>query len=82
LGIATTLLEIAESNANDAGASALSVIVASWNEAAERLYARAGYKAAATEPAIPFPGCPHAGDWVLMVKSLANGARRRSRKPQ
>ena len=74
LGIATTLLEIAESNASDAEASALSVIVASWNEAAERLYRRADYKAVATEPAIPFPGCPYTGDWVLMVKSLANGA--------
>ncbi|HKB00194.1 MAG TPA: GNAT family N-acetyltransferase [Methyloceanibacter sp.] len=74
LGIATTLLEIAESNASDAEASALSVIVASWNEAAERLYRRAGYEAVATEPAIPFPGCPYTGDWVLMVKSLANGA--------
>ena len=74
LGIATTLLEIAESNASDAEASALSVIVASWNEAAERLYRRAGYEAVATEPAIPFPGCPYTGDWVLMVKSLANDA--------
>ncbi|MET0347927.1 MAG: GNAT family N-acetyltransferase [Methyloceanibacter sp.] len=74
LGIATTLLEIAENNASDAEASALSVIVASWNEEAGRLYRRAGYEAVATEPAIPFPGCPHAGDWVLMVKSLANGA--------
>jgi ribosomal protein S18 acetylase RimI-like enzyme len=71
LGIATTLLEIAESNANDAGARALSVIVAGWNEAAERLYRRAGYEAVATEPAIPFPRCPHEGDWVLMVRSLA-----------
>jgi ribosomal protein S18 acetylase RimI-like enzyme len=74
LGIATTLLEIAESNASDAGADTLSVIVASWNEAAERLYRRAGYEAVATEPAIPFPGCPYTGDWVLMVKSLADGA--------
>jgi len=74
LGIATTLLEIAENNASDAEASALSVIVASWNEEAGRLYRRAGYEAVATEPATPFPGCPHAGDWVLMVKSLANGA--------
>ena len=74
LGIATTLLEIAENNASDAEASALSVIVASWNEEAGRLYRRAGYEAVATEPAIPFPGCPYTGDWVLMVKSLANGA--------
>ena len=74
LGVGTTLLEIAESNAGEAGAAALSVIVASWNEAAGRLYRRAGYEAVATEPAIPFPGCPHTGDWILMVKSLTKGA--------
>jgi len=74
LGLATTLLKIAESNANDAGASALSVIVASWNESAERLYRRAGHEVVATEPAIHFPGCSYTGDWVLMVKLLANGA--------
>jgi hypothetical protein len=48
----------------------LSVIVASWNEGAGRLYRSAGYSALASEPAILFPGCPHEGDWVLMVKSL------------
>ncbi|MGD9503152.1 MAG: GNAT family N-acetyltransferase [Methyloceanibacter sp.] len=74
LGIATTLLAIAESNAKEAGTPALSVIVASWNEPAIRLYGRAGYEAAATEPAIPFPRCPHTGDWILMVKSLTDSA--------
>jgi hypothetical protein len=52
----------------------LSVIVGSWNETAARLYRRAGYAARASEPAIPFPGSPHRGDWVLMVKTLQNGA--------
>ena len=70
LGIGTALLEIAERNANEVGARALSVIVASWNAAACRLYRRAGYEEVATEPAIPFPGCPHTGDWVLMIRSL------------
>ena len=73
LGIGTALLEIAERNAHEAGAGALSVIVASWNAAASRLYRRAGYEAVATEPAIPFPGCPHTGDWVLMIRSLTHG---------
>jgi GNAT superfamily N-acetyltransferase len=71
LGIATALLEIAESNGSEAGAPALSVIVGSWNEEASRLYERAGYEAVASEPAIPFPGCHREGDWVLMAKSLA-----------
>jgi len=71
LGIATKLLEIAESKGREANARALSVIVGGWNETATRRYRRAGYDNVATEPALPFPGCHWEGDWVLMVKSLA-----------
>lgn len=73
-GIGARLLAIAEEKARREGAPALSVIVASWNEPASRLYAHAGYSTLAREPALPFPGCPHTGDWVLMVKPLASGA--------
>jgi ribosomal protein S18 acetylase RimI-like enzyme len=73
-GIGAKLLEIAERNGSETGAPALSVIVASWNATAMRLYRRAGYAALASEPAIVFPGSHREGDWVLMVKSLANGA--------
>jgi ribosomal protein S18 acetylase RimI-like enzyme len=69
-GIGARLLAIAEEKARKEQARALSVIVASWNEPALRLYAKAGYAAAAREAALPFPGCPHKGDWVLMVRSL------------
>jgi ribosomal protein S18 acetylase RimI-like enzyme len=69
-GIAAALLAIADDRARESGAPALSVIVAGWNEVAARLYARAGYSVLAREPALPFPGCPHRGSWVLMVKSL------------
>jgi GNAT superfamily N-acetyltransferase len=69
-GIGSRLLEIAEERARAEGAPALSVIVGGWNEAAARLYANAGYSALAREPAILFPGCPHRGDWVLMVRPL------------
>jgi ribosomal protein S18 acetylase RimI-like enzyme len=69
-GIGGQLLAIAERMAREAAAPSLSVIVASWNEDAARLYGRAGYSVFASEPAILFPGCPHKGDWVLMVKSL------------
>ena len=72
-GIAAKLLEVAESKGKEAGAPSLSVIVGSWNQAAARLYRRAGYDVRASEPAIPFPGSPHKGDWVLMVKPLRNG---------
>jgi len=43
------------------------------SEPAARLYTSAGYAGLAREPAILFPGCPHQGDWVLMVRSLADG---------
>lgn len=69
-GIASRLLGIAEENARGARAPALSVIVAGWNDRATRLYAKAGYAPTARQPALPFPGCPHSGDWVLMVKPL------------
>jgi len=69
-GIGARLLAIAEEKAREERAPALSVIVAGWNEPAARLYARAGYSTLAREPALPFPGCPHEGDWVLVVKSL------------
>jgi ribosomal protein S18 acetylase RimI-like enzyme len=69
-GIASRLLAIAEKKAGEERAPSLSVIVASWNENAARLYASAGYEVIARERALPFPGCPHTGDWVLMLRSL------------
>jgi ribosomal protein S18 acetylase RimI-like enzyme len=75
-GIAGRLLTIAEEKAREGRAPSLSVIVASWNEDAARLYARAGYAARAREKALPFPGCPHQGDWVLMARPLLPEARR------
>ena len=70
-GIAARLLEIAAQKARAQGAPSLSVIVASWNAPAARLYASAGYAGLARETALPFPGCPHQGDWVLLVRPLA-----------
>ena len=69
-GMGAKLLDIAESKGRSSAAPSLSVIVGSWNEGAARLYRRAFYAPVASEPAIPFPGCPHKGEWVLMVKSL------------
>ena len=69
-GIGMALLEIAEEKARAGSAPALSVIVAAENVRARRLYATAGYEAHATEPIFAFPGCPHGGDWLLMVKPL------------
>jgi ribosomal protein S18 acetylase RimI-like enzyme len=69
-GIGLELLAIAEQKALADGAGTLSVIVARENEPAVRLYARAGYRTVANEPIFAFPGCPHGGDWLLMVKPL------------
>jgi len=69
-GIAGRLLEIAEQKAREQDAQSLNVIVASWNAPAARLYTRAGYAGLARETALPFPGCPHSGDWLLMVRPL------------
>jgi ribosomal protein S18 acetylase RimI-like enzyme len=71
-GIAGRLLGIAEEKARTEGAPALSVIVASWNAPAARLYASAGYATLAREKALPYPGCPGTGDWVLMVKAVSD----------
>jgi ribosomal protein S18 acetylase RimI-like enzyme len=73
-GIGARLLAIAEEKADEQGATALSVIVGSWNDGAARLYGSAGYETVATEEAILFPGCPRQGDWVLMVKSMAGSS--------
>jgi len=73
-GIAGRLLAIAEDKAREERAPSLSVIVASWNAPAARLYARAGYAGRAREKTLPFPGCCHQGDWVLMVKPLAGSS--------
>ncbi|MGH6866681.1 MAG: GNAT family N-acetyltransferase [Methyloceanibacter sp.] len=70
-GIGGRLLDIAEQKGREERAPALSVVVGSWNGGAARLYGRAGYEAVSSEPAMIFPGCPHEGDWVLMVRSLS-----------
>ena len=69
-GLGMALLRLAEERACEAGAPALSVIVAGENEPAARLYKAAGYQTRAAEPIFAYPGCQHGGDWVLMVKSL------------
>jgi ribosomal protein S18 acetylase RimI-like enzyme len=70
-GIGARLLAIAEERAREERAPSLSVIVASWNAPAARLYTSAGYAGLARETALHYPGCPHQGDWVLMIKPLA-----------
>jgi ribosomal protein S18 acetylase RimI-like enzyme len=72
-GVARKLLDLAEAKALEAEAPALSVIVAAENERARQLYASVDYGPLATRPVFMFPGCPHGGDWLLMVKRLQAG---------
>jgi ribosomal protein S18 acetylase RimI-like enzyme len=73
-GVGARLLAVAEERAQAAGADTLSIIVASENHGANRLYERTGYRLAASAPVVPFPGCAHGGDWLLLIKRL-DGAR-------
>ena len=69
-GIGARLLVLAEERGRAHGASSASIIVASENMGAARLYARTGYREIAREPVVDFPGAAHSGDWVLMVKPI------------
>jgi ribosomal protein S18 acetylase RimI-like enzyme len=69
-GLGTRLLGHAEGLAKSAGATQVSLIVESENEAAWRLYERIGYAEKARAPYVRFPGSTHEGDWVLMVKEI------------
>jgi ribosomal protein S18 acetylase RimI-like enzyme len=67
-GLGAHLLTRAEGRARQNKAQNLSLIVASENTGAVRLYVRTGYREVARAPLVPFPGCAHGGDLVLMVK--------------
>lgn len=69
-GLGTRLLTEADGIARAAGAPALSIIVASENAGAFRLYERHGYVERARRTLVPFPGLGHGGDWVLLVRAL------------
>jgi len=69
-GVAHRLCEdtVARARANDC--FDLSLIVASENAQAMRLYERLGFQKNAALPIVPYPGGLHAGDWVLMSKHI------------
>jgi len=71
LGLGSRLLGHAEERARAAGAREASIIVASENEGAVRLYARLGYVERARRPVVTFPGEIRGGDWVLLIKPVA-----------
>jgi ribosomal protein S18 acetylase RimI-like enzyme len=67
-GVATRLLEEAERQG--AGAPGLSLIVASGNAAARRLYAAFGFEAVAEEAIVKEGWSTESEHWVLMLKPL------------
>lgn len=71
-GIARKLMECSEEQARSEGCDSMSLIVASENSNAKKLYEYLGFISNASLPVISYPGCLHGGDWVLMTKDLRN----------
>ena len=72
VGLGTKLLELSHKLARQSGAATLSLIVASGNKGALRLYEREGYRKIATRPIVGFSGFHHTGDWILMTSPVKN----------
>ena len=70
-GVGRKLMADAEEQARAQGCSLMSLIVASENAGARRLYQRLGFDDAASLPVVPYPGALHGGNWVLMLKRVA-----------
>ncbi|MCL7941848.1 GNAT family N-acetyltransferase [Halomonas sp. ATCH28] len=72
-GIGRLLMAQAEASAIAAGCDEMSLIVASENATARTFYRRLGFREVASLPVVPWPGCAHGGDWVLMARRLEGG---------
>ena len=70
-GIGSVMLAGAEQEARHAGASRMSLLVESVNDAAVRFYQRAGFQELARRAYIPFQGSRDEGDWILLTKEVA-----------
>ena len=70
-GIAKALMKDCELQASVNGCDSISLIVASENKPATRLYEDIGFNAIAGLPVITYPGCAHRGKWILMIKELS-----------
>ncbi|MGA8259310.1 MAG: GNAT family N-acetyltransferase [Arenicellales bacterium] len=74
-GVARRLMEDTAARARSEGCELLSLIVASENTPAKRMYECMGFEAVDAVPVAPYPGCRHGGDWILMTRPV--GASRR-----
>lgn len=69
-GVGSAMLHKALALARAARASALSLIVESFNPDARRLYERHGFRERARRRFIPFPGCLDEGELILMIMDV------------
>ncbi len=67
-GIGRALLDRADAIGKAEAPAGMTIIVASENEGAVRLYERCGYRTVSRRPVFPFPGWGRGGDWVLLTK--------------
>ena len=67
-GVGASLLKHADAIGRTAAPNGMTIIVASENRGARRLYERVGYRAKASRPLVGFPGFKRGGEWVLMTK--------------
>jgi len=70
-GVARKLMADAEARARSAGCHSMSLIVASENTSAIKLYEYLGFNDVGSLPVVPYPGGLHGGNWVLMVFWIA-----------
>lgn len=68
-GVGRSLLKHADAIGRDTAPKGMTIIVASENIRAKRLYEEIGYRAKASRPLIGFPGFKRGGEWVLMTKA-------------
>jgi len=67
-GVGASLLKNADAIGRTSAPNGMTIIVASENRGARRLYERVGYSAKASRPLVGFPGFKRGGEWVLMTK--------------
>jgi len=67
-GVGTKLLDQADALGRASAPNGMTIIVASENVGARRLYERVGYRERASEPLVGYPGFKRGGEWVLLTK--------------
>jgi ribosomal protein S18 acetylase RimI-like enzyme len=69
-GAAKKMMADAQVQALESGCNKMSLIMASENTAARKLYEKLGFEDVESIPVVAFPGCLHRGNWVLMVRNI------------